>query len=104
MKFGLIGFLFLALPITSTFANTTLFCATAMGGYDEIQKFQIINLDEVRIGTRSLDSFCTTNQNILECDFVADRFRSYAVQIDLNSGRGLISQNFRKSHPIFCQD
>ena len=95
-------FFLLALSTTSAFANTTLFCSTAMGGYDEIQKFQIINFDEVRIGTRSLDSFCSTNQNVMECDFIADRLRGYSVKIDLSNGHGVITQNFRKSHPIFC--
>jgi len=94
--------LLLTLSTTKAFANPTLFCATAVGGYDEIQKFQIINFEEVKIGERSLDSFCSINQNIMECDFIADRLRGYSVKINLMSGEGMITQNFRKTHPIFC--
>ena len=93
----------LALSTSSAFANI-LYCATAVGGYNEVEKFQIVNFSEVRMGNRILDSFCTANElNFVECDFIADRLRGYTVKVDLRSGRGVIAQNFRASHQVDCQ-
>lgn len=93
----------LAILAASTMAQASVLnCATAMGGYNEVEKFQIYEMEAVGIGGRILKSECLQSGQSLECTFKNKSMRSYSVLLDLKSLTGVIDQALRQSHDVSC--
>ncbi len=96
----------------SAFAESTFHCATGLGSYDEVQKFQIAHL-QVQVplqGSLQTVGMCLEEVDQMTCSFkTRHSFREYSLmlkKVDGSDGQmelhGRIDQAFRKSGVVRC--
>ncbi len=102
----------LLLSGVSAFAQSTFLCATGLGSYNEVQKFQIAQL-QVQIplqGELQTVGECLEERDQIACTFKTRRsFREYSLLLNKVEGsdgqvelQGKIDQAFRKSGVVRC--